>query len=630
MASTVWTEASILSVIGECSSKKQFRKRYPGAYNSIKRHGWSHLYDSLGSHLPNKSTVGSDNIKWSRTTIPALVEQCSTYSEFCKKYPRTYEKIKKKRWFDLLENLPHATRNKWTLQKLNDLISSSQSLYTFRQDHRSAYRYIISHKLYDLLDRLPRILPSADTLNWSLYRWLFPETHSVYIGISMNVTQRLKAELRDVHSSPVKHHIDTTGTSYQITILHEDLSGREAAQQEIATIQQYKDDGYNVLNRNRGGSLGSYNGSTEPYLQPSLSDLLSEAFTRYADYASFKQDTVLYNEIKRMHAIKHVEHTFFKQHVEQIVPLCSDLTEFRKKYPAEYHRIRQCGWTTMLSSLPYTSSPSYSADELRQLIADVNDNVITSKEAAHRLGIPLHIFYKESKGMLDKHRPRIRRSSLSPIPEWFPEALTSVIHGEMRQTDILAQHGINSTQFNTYAKRINPNWKEERLELQNNGYIESALLYSTIKDLREKDPNLYAQIKRHKLYRTVSDQMQKAHRPKLTDDDIKSAASKCTTWAQFMKEYPSEYQVVHKNHWEHLVSHLERTYKKTDEFTYEHIWDCAHSCSSRTEFNKKYHSESYAARKRGIYDEIVADMPKHTWRPQHHTPKPDYIKTDQS
>ena len=163
MANTVWTEASILSVICECSSKKQFRKRYPGAYNSIKRHGWSHLYDSLGNHLPNKSTVSSDNIKWSRTTIPALVEQCSTYSEFCKKYPRAYEKIKKNRWFDLLANLPHATRNTWTLQKLNDLISSSQSLYTFRHDHRSAYQYIISHQLYELLDQLPRILPSADT-----------------------------------------------------------------------------------------------------------------------------------------------------------------------------------------------------------------------------------------------------------------------------------------------------------------------------------------------------------------------------------------------------------------------------------------------------------------------------------
>lgn len=153
--------------------------------------------------------------------------------------------------------------------------------------------------------------------------------------------------------------------------------------------------------------------------------------------------------------------------------------------------------------------------------------------------------------------------------------------------------------------------------------------YSTLDELRA-DNNLYTMVKRYRVYTEVSKRLRHHNRPKLTEDDIKSAASKCTTWAQFMKEYPSEYQVVHKNHWEHLTSHLERTYKKTDELTYEHIWDCAHSCSSRTEFNKKYRSESYAAKKRGIYDEIVADMPKQTRRPQHHTPKPDYIKTDQA
>lgn len=133
--------------------------------------------------------------------------------------------------------------------------------------------------------------------------------------------------------------------------------------------------------------------------------------------------------------------------------------------------------------------------------------------------------------------------------------------------------------------------------------------YSTLAEL-VADYNLYMTVKRYHVYTEVSKRLRHHNRPKLTEDDVKSAASKCTTWAQFMKEYPSEYQVVHKKHWEHLTDHLSRTYKKTDEFTYEHIWDCAHSCSSRTEFNKKYRSESYAAKKRGIYDEIVADMPK--------------------
>jgi hypothetical protein len=150
--------------------------------------------------------------------------------------------------------------------------------------------------------------------------------------------------------------------------------------------------------------------------------------------------------------------------------------------------------------------------------------------------------------------------------------------------------------------------------------------YSTMSEL-VADTNLYMMVKRYHVYTEVSKRLRHHNRPKLTESDVKTAADKCTTLAEFMKEYPSEYQVARNNHWEHLTSHLTRTYKKTDELTYEHIWDCAHRCSGRTEFNKKYHSESYAAKKRGIYEELVADIPKHTWRPEHKASAPDYVKT---
>lgn len=628
MQSPKWTEDRILSVIVTCPSKKQLKIRYPGAYRSIKHNNWEHLYAELGTSTTEAAEQNNRAAaKWTRETIPALVAQCTSYQEFCQTYPRAYEKIKKKRWFDLLEALPrHRQANDyWTISRLTGLIGDSTSLAEFRQKHRNAYQYIVKHDLTYLLDNLPRISPDIDTLSWSLYRWMFPETHSVYIGISMNVQKRLRDELRYSDASPVKNHIDRTGSSYQITILNTDLSGIEAARQEIATIAQYRNDGYNVLNRNRGGSLGSYTSMLNP--APSLPDLLSEVFTKYSDFDTFKtSDPVLYAAIRRMKAIKVVYQTYFRQQVERLVTEVSSVEMFRKRYSKEYHRLRMYGWTDLLSCLPQREPPPYSELDLVRIAEQVNANQISVSDAATELGVSVVKFYRICNGKLDRTRPRRTRSKKHRIPAGFESALDEMICGHREQRDILCAFGISSYKFTQYANAICPAWKTEWRVNKDKANIDAAIKYTSLADLRNQNPNLYSQIKRHGLYKEVSARMEKKCRPKLTESDVKTAADKCTTLAEFMKEYPTEYQVAHKNRWDHLTSHLTRTYKKTDKFTYEHIWDCAHSCSSRTEFNKKYHSESYAAKKRGIYEEIVADIPKHTWRPQHKAPAPDYVK----
>jgi len=97
--------------------------------------------------------------------------------------------------------------------------------------------------------------------------------------------------------------------------------------------------------------------------------------------------------------------------------------------------------------------------------------------------------------------------------------------------------------------------------------------YSTLSEL-VADHNLYMMVKRYHVYTDVSKRLRHHHRPKLTESDVKTAADKCTTLAEFMKEYPSEYQAAHKNHWDHLTFHLTRTNKKRDEETGHLRRDC--------------------------------------------------------
>jgi hypothetical protein len=141
--------------------------------------------------------------------------------------------------------------------------------------------------------------------------------------------------------------------------------------------------------------------------------------------------------------------------------------------------------------------------------------------------------------------------------------------------------------------------------------------YTSVKELRTLNPTLYMMVKRHKLCSKVSSLLKRGKRYQLTKEIILDAVKQCTTYAEFQYKFPSEYQAAHNNHWDDLIKDLPRRNKKASDYSYEHIYECAHQCSTRTEFNKQFRSESYAAKKLGIYDEIVADMPKQSkWSKQ--------------
>ena len=145
---------------------------------------------------------------------------------------------------------------------------------------------------------LIRILPI-----WVVYKWHFVETNAIYIGISSNYRKRIKDELLYYKSSLIREYIETTGCSYNITILHKRLTGIEASELERLEIQNYKNSGYTVLNRNKGGSLGKHSRANI-------------------------------------------------NHIKETILTCKSMYEFRTKYPQEYDAVKYNGLTSLLLLLP--------------------------------------------------------------------------------------------------------------------------------------------------------------------------------------------------------------------------------------------------------------------------------------
>lgn len=256
----MWTREAITEVIKQCRSMNQFREKYGGAYYAMKRNKW----DDLKELIVRTINVPDNRLKWTPEHILELTKECTNINDFCRKYPRAYEKIKNKNWYHLLDGIrQNRAGTKWTREMISKLIAKCDSLYEFRIDFTNAYQAMLKNGWHDLAAGLSRkSVLLNETSVWSVYRWYFPEYNAVYIGLSKNFKQRIKDELRYRTASPIKDFLDATGSSYEVNEIYTGLTSDDAARLEIESIKRSKDEGYRVLNRNKGGTLGG--GHSEP------------------------------------------------------------------------------------------------------------------------------------------------------------------------------------------------------------------------------------------------------------------------------------------------------------------------------------------------------------------------------
>lgn len=78
---------------------------------------------------------------------------------------------------------------------------------------------------------------------------------AVYVGLTSNFEQRKKKHLSD-RSSPIKQYIYQTGLTVKFYQVSDSLTEDKAQVVEREKIRSFRTDGFTVLNRNRGGSIG--------------------------------------------------------------------------------------------------------------------------------------------------------------------------------------------------------------------------------------------------------------------------------------------------------------------------------------------------------------------------------------
>jgi predicted GIY-YIG superfamily endonuclease len=88
-----------------------------------------------------------------------------------------------------------------------------------------------------------------------IYAYIFEETNSIYIGLTKNFKQRHSIRKSTKNDSVMKY-INKTKLKPKIKFLTNFISAKEAQIKEQEFINKYRSENWNILNKQKAGSLG--------------------------------------------------------------------------------------------------------------------------------------------------------------------------------------------------------------------------------------------------------------------------------------------------------------------------------------------------------------------------------------
>lgn len=172
-----------------------------------------------------------------------------------------------------------------------------------------------------------------------------------YVGLTDDVKRRKYEHLHKLSQrkiSPVFRHIKETGLSYEYKELTDWLDADTAAKVEDEYIRKYKAEGWEMLNRMKGGGLGDPGGRRrkDKVIQDIVSqyeyveDFREHEQEIYGDLCGSQQFGRFCSGLKRR---KKQPGYWNLERAVAVMPECRTATEFRKTYRQAYRIVKEAG-----------------------------------------------------------------------------------------------------------------------------------------------------------------------------------------------------------------------------------------------------------------------------------------------
>jgi hypothetical protein len=207
---TKYTYEACREIASTCTSRNELKHKNKSAYNAILKNGWMDEFAETFHYLTPEEAMErylSKSAKYNPEYIRSVALKYKTYHFFATKHP-------------YLCSIARQTG------QINE--------FTWLKRNEESKDGVIDH----------------------VYVYEFDTTHTAYIGRTIRPKQRHQEHLES--TDRVKKYADSIGVAVpQPKYLYEGLTVDAGRQMECDMIEKYRKDGWNVLNKMPGGSIGA-------------------------------------------------------------------------------------------------------------------------------------------------------------------------------------------------------------------------------------------------------------------------------------------------------------------------------------------------------------------------------------
>lgn len=197
--------------------------------------------------------------KWTPELVIQIASKFNTRKNFREQEPRAYRKAIEYNLFgNQIKHLGLTTERHpsgyWTYDKVKDEASKYTSRRDFEKGSVNAYRASKQHGWYhDVTSHMDYL---GSLYRRAVYAWEFPN-NTVYIGLTDDTARREGEHLDPEGRTAVSKFIKQTGLKPILKIINDYTDVKDAQNIEKCSINLYKSNGWNVLNKAKAGGLGA-------------------------------------------------------------------------------------------------------------------------------------------------------------------------------------------------------------------------------------------------------------------------------------------------------------------------------------------------------------------------------------
>lgn len=153
--SNYWTFEKCKEVALQCKNKSEMQRKFVSAYNASKKHKW---FEKFSWSTENKTKKRKARNFWSLEKCKKVALECNSLNDFKNKFPGAYQSMRRNGWksdiifkYNILEK-----PKKWTFEKCYQIAKNFSKLKDFKKEEILAYNASVKYgylKFFNWLER---------------------------------------------------------------------------------------------------------------------------------------------------------------------------------------------------------------------------------------------------------------------------------------------------------------------------------------------------------------------------------------------------------------------------------------------------------------------------------------------